>query len=187
MQTQRTAHRQETQGIGLKRWRFIDECGTHTAMTRSHARAPRGKRAIGSVPGGHWQITSVIGALSRQGITAAMTLQGAVDGAAFQAYVDQVLVPTLKAGDVVVMDNLSAHKGAGVKKSIEAAGARLIYLPPYSPDFNPIEQAWSKFKKLLRDAAAHSQEALEAAIAKALAAISAEDAEAFIRSCGYAA
>jgi transposase len=182
----RGAYRDELAGVDPARVRFVDETGATTAMTRTHGRAPAGERVHGAVPGGHWKVTSVIGTLGvKGGIEAAMTLEGAVDADAFRAYVDRVLVPTLSAGDVVVMDNLSSHRAVGVRESIESAGAALVYLPPYSPDLNPIEKAWSKVKKLLRDAAARTQEALESAIAAALSAVTAGDARAFFNSCGY--
>jgi transposase len=172
-------------GIDPARLRFVDESGATTAMTRTHGRAAAGERVVGAVPGGHWKVTSVIAAIGVTGVTAAASVGQAVDADMFRAYVDYVLVPTLSAGDVVVMDNLSSHKVAGVREAIESAGARLVYLPPYSPDLNPIEKAWSKVKKLLRDAAARTQEALDAAITAALAAVTEDDAKAYFESCGY--
>lgn len=156
-------------------------------MTRTHGRGPRGERVAGSVPGGHWRVTTVIGAMGLGGVEAAMTIESSTDADVFQAYVDRVLAPALAPGDVVVMDNLSSHKVPGVRRSIEAAGAELWFLPPYSPDLNPIEKAWAKVKQLLRAAAARTQESLEVAIAAALAAVTASDAAGFFRSCGYAA
>jgi transposase len=129
-------------------------------MARRYGRAPRGQRLRMSVPHGHWKTTTFVGALRLTGMTAPMVLDGPINGLAFQAYVDQVLVPELKPGDVVVMDNLGSHKGASVRNSIEAAGARLLYLPPYSPDFNPIENAFAKLKALLRKAAERTVEGL---------------------------
>lgn len=188
MADRRREFRDELAGVDPARLKFVDESGASTAMTRTHGRAPSGERVEGAVPGGHWKVTSVLGTLGvKGGIEAAMTLEGAVDADAFRAYVGRVLVPTLSAGDVVVMDNLSSHKVAGVRESIESAGATLIYLPPYSPDMNPIEKAWSKVKKLLRDAAARTQAALESALAAALAAITPADARGYFRSCGYPA
>jgi len=125
---------------------FIDETWATTNMARRHGRAPRGERLRMSVPHGHWKTTTFVGALRLTGMVAPMVLDGPINGRAFQAYVDQVLVPELKPGDVVVMDNLGSHKGAGVRAAIEAAGAKLIYLPPYSPDFNPIENAFAKLE-----------------------------------------
>ncbi len=129
-------------------------------MARTHGRAPRGERLRAPVPHGHWKTTTFVAGLRTTGMTAPMVLDGPINGAAFQAYVDQVLVPELRPGDVVVMDNLGSHKGAGVRPAIEAAGASLLYLPPYSPDFNPIENAFAKLKSALRTAAARSVEAL---------------------------
>jgi transposase len=123
-------------------------------------RAPKGERLRAAVPHGHWKTTTFIGALRLSGLTAPMVLDGPVNGVWFQAYVDQVLVSTLSPGDVVIMDNLGSHKGRQVRASIEAAGARLLYLPPYSPDFNPIENAFSKLKALLRKAAERTVERL---------------------------
>jgi transposase len=184
----RAEYRGELVALDPAKVKFIDECATTTAMTRTHGRAPAGERVDGAVPHAQWKVTTLIGAIGlRGGMEAAMTIQGATDGDVFRSYVRQGLVPTLTPGDVVVMDNLGAHKVAGVRAAIEAAGASLIYLPPYSPDFNPIEKAWSKVKKLLRDAAARTQAALEAAIAQALAAVTPEDARGFFRSCGYPA
>ena len=129
---------------------FIDETGLSTKMARLRGRAPLGERCRAGVPHGHWKTTTFTGALRLSGMTAPFVHDGAMNGTVFLAYVSQVLVPTLAPGDVVVMDNLPAHKAAGVRDTIEAAGARLLYLPPYSPDFNPIENAFAKLKALLR-------------------------------------
>ncbi len=139
---------------------FIDETWASTNMARKNGRAPRGKRLRASVPHGHWKTTTFVAGLRLSGLSAPMVLDGPINGVWFQAYVDQVLVPTLAPGDIVVMDNLGSHKGAGVRKGIEAAGATLLYLPPYSPDLNPIEKAFSKLKALLRKAAERSVDAL---------------------------
>jgi len=130
-------------------------------------------------------VLTILGALSRRGVVAAMTIESATDGDVFLAYLEQALCPKLQAGDVVVMDNLSAHKVQGVRQLIEASGAKLLYLPPYSPDFNPIEKAWSKLKQLLRAAKARTAEVLEQAVAEALKAITVENAAAWFRHCGY--
>jgi transposase len=132
---------------------FIDETGASTKMARLRGRAPRGERCRASVPHGHWKTTTFTAGLRLSGLTAPMLLDGAMHGAAFLAYVEQVLVPTLRPGDIVIMDNLPAHKVGGVRLAIETAGAALLYLPPYSPDFNPIEMAFSKLKALIRKAA----------------------------------
>ena len=129
---------------------FVDETGLSTKMARLRGRAPRGERCRAGVPHGHWKTTTFTGALRLSGMTAPMVLDGAMNGIAFRAYVEQVLVPTLARGDIVIMDNLPAHKAEGVRAAIEKAGASLRFLPPYSPDFNPIENAFAKLKALLR-------------------------------------
>lgn len=156
---------------------FVDESGVNRAMTRLSARAPRGKRAFGSAPARRGKNVTLIGALSLEGLVAAMTVELATDGPVFKAYLEEVLAPALRPGQVVVMDNLPAHKVAGVREIIEAAGGRVEYLPPYSPDLNPIEECWSKVKAILHRLAARTGEALDAAITEALAAVTAEDAE----------
>ena len=135
---------------------FIDETSASTKMARLYGRAPKGERCRASVPHGHWKTTTFTAGLRINGMAAPMVLDGPMNGDAFLAYVRQVLVPELSPGDVVIMDNLPAHKVSGVHDAIEAAGANLIYLPPYSPDFNPIEMAFSKLKALLRAAAART-------------------------------
>ena len=155
-------------------------------MTRLYGRAPRGARVVGSVPQNYGENVTLLAALSGTGISAVMTVEGATDGLVFLAYVEEVLAPTLSAGDIVVLDNLGAHKVEGVRAAIEGRGARLIYLPPYSPDLNPIEKMWSKVKALLRSAAARTRDALEAAIAAALDAVTADDCRGWFASCGYA-
>jgi transposase len=154
-------------------------------MTRAWGRAPKGERIAEATPQGHWKVLTTLGTMSLRGIQAAMTIEAATDGDIFAAYVEQVLCPTLESGDVVVLDNLSAHKVAGVSEKVEARGARLLYLPPYSPDLNPIEKAWSKFKQYLRKAKARTAEALDQAITEALQTITADNAQAWFRHCGY--
>ena len=156
------------------------------AMTRQYGRAPRGERVVGAVPQNYGANVTMLAALSLQGVGAVMTVDGATDAAVFHAYVEHVLCPTLVPGDVVIMDNLRAHKVAGIRERIEACGARLIYLPPYSPDLSPIEPCWSKLKALLRTAQARTREALDAAIQQVLAAVTASDARGWFRHCGYA-
>ena len=129
-------------------------------MARRYGRAPRGERLRVGVPHGHWKTTTFVAGLRLTGMVAPMVLDGPINGVSFQAYVDQVFVPELRPGDIVIMDNLGSHKGAGVRDAIEAAGAGLLYLPPYSPDFNPIENAFSKLKALLRKAAERTVEGL---------------------------
>lgn len=132
---------------------FVDETGATTKMARLRGRAPRGERCRAAIPHGHWKTTTFVAGLRRDGMTAPMVLDGPMNGPAFLAYVEQVLAPTLRPGDIVIMDNLAPHKSAAVRKAIEAAGARLLLLPPYSPDLNPIENAFAKLKALLRKAA----------------------------------
>jgi transposase len=164
---------------------FLDESGASTQMTRNYGRAPRGERVPEGTPNSHWSTLTMLAALTTQGLQAPMTIESPTDGDVFLAYLEQVLCPRLRPGQVVIMDNLSAHKVQGVREQIEARGARLIYLPAYSPDFNPIEQAWSKIKQSLRSAKARTLEALESAIAAALAAVTAENALAWFSHCGY--
>lgn len=164
---------------------FLDESGASTQMTRNYGRALRGERVREGTPNSHWRTVTMLAALTRRGLRSPMTIESATDGDVFLAYLEQVLCPQLLPGQVVIMDNLAAHKVAGVRALIEGAGARLLYLPPYSPDFNPIEQAWSKIKQLLRTAKARSLETLESAIAEALAAVTAENAAAWFEHCGY--
>jgi transposase len=162
---------------------FLDESGVTTSMTRLYARCLGGKRIHEATPGGHWKIMTILGAMSLGGMIATMTIEAATDAEIFLAYIEKVLCPALKAGDVVVMDNLSSHKVNGVRKLIQAAGAELLYLPPYSPDLNPIEKAWAKLKQLLRAAKARTKQSLELAIADALKLISPDNAQAWFRLC----
>lgn len=154
-------------------------------MTRRHGRALRGERLVAAVPHGHWQTTTFIGALRSGGLTAPAVIDGAINGDIFLAYIRQMLVPTLKPGDIVVMDNLSSHKVAGVREAIEAVGAELRYLPPYSPDLNPIEQVFAKLKALLRKIAARSVEALWTAIGQLLGHFAPDECANYFRNSGY--
>jgi transposase len=164
---------------------FIDETWIKTNMTRLRGRAPRGQRLVSSVPHGHWKTTTVIAALDRNGMRCSMTLDGPVNRDAFEAFVQQILCPALKPGDIVVMDNLSSHKGARVKELIESAEGRLLYLPPYSPDLNPIEPAFSKFKQLVRSAGHRMIDLLWNDLQRMLDQISPSDAGGFFKHCGY--
>jgi transposase len=164
---------------------FLDESGVTTRMTRLWGRAPKGQRIREATPQSHWQVLTTLGALSQRGMEAAMTIPSPTDGDVFTAYIQQVLSPKLQVGNVVVLDNLSAHKVAGIRELIEARGAQLLYLPPYSPDLNPIELAWSKFKQYLRTAKARTAEALDRAVSEALQTITADNAVAWFRHCGY--
>lgn len=154
-------------------------------MARLRGRARRGERCRAAVPHGHWKTTTFTAGLRLTGLTAPMVLDGSMNGPAFLAYVEQVLVPTLSPGDIVVMDNLPAHKSAGVRLAIEAAGATLRHLPPYSPDFNPIEQAFSKFKALLRKAAARTIPDLWNAIADAIPQFKPRQCANYFEAAGY--
>ena len=164
---------------------FIDETWTSTNMARLRGRAPKGERLRAGVPHGHWKTTTFVAGLRLDGIAAPMVLDGPINREAFQAYVDQVLVPELSAGDVVVMDNLSSHKGVDVRRSIEAVGASLFYLPPYSPDFNPIENAFAKLKALLRKAAERTVGALWDRISILLEAFTPAECANYFAAAGY--
>ena len=164
---------------------FIDESGATTKMTRLRGRALRGERCRAAVPHGHWKTTTFVGALRLSGMTAPMVLDGPMNGPAFLAYVEQVLAPTLAPGETVVMDNLPAHKVGGVRASIEATGARLLLLPPYSPDFNPIELAFAKLKALLRRTAARTIPDLWDAFRDALPQFSAQECANYFTASGY--
>ena len=164
---------------------FIDETGASTKMARLHGRAPRGQRLRAAIPHGHWKTTTFVGALRLTGMTAPMVLDGPMTGDWFLAYTQQVLVPTLYPGDVVILDNLPAHKSSAVREAIEAAGAKLLFLPPYSPDFNPIENAFAKLKALLRKAAARTVEHLWQTIGECLDAFSPTECANYFTNCGY--
>ena len=164
---------------------FIDETGLSTKMARLRGRAPRGERCRAGVPHGHWKTTTFAGALRLTGMTAPFVYDGAMNGNVFVAYVEQVLVPTLSEGDVVVMDNLPAHKAAGVRDAIEAAGASLLYLPPYSPNFNPIENAFSKLKALLRAKAERTIKALWDAVGPLLDLFTPAECANYFKAAGY--
>ncbi|MER9616421.1 IS630 family transposase [Mesorhizobium sp. M0207] len=164
---------------------FIDETGLSTKMARLRGRAPRGERCRAGVPHGHWKTTTFTGALRLTGMTAPFVYDGAMNGNVFLAYVEQVLVPTLSEGDVVVMDNLPAHKAAGVRDAIEAAGASLLYLPPYSPDFNPIENAFAKLKALLRAKAERTIKALWDAVGAVVDLFTPAECANYFKAAGY--
>ena len=184
----REAWREATAGIAPGRLVFLDESAALTNLTRTYGWSPRGERAGGAVPCGHWERVTILGALGLAGIVGAMSIAAATDGAVFHAYLDQVLLPELRRVNpdaVIVMDNLSAHKTTAVRALLDASGFAYRYLPPYSPDLNPIEPAWAKVKGLLRKAAARTVDALHAALAPALAAITAEDAQGFFRKAGH--
>ncbi|MGV2049989.1 IS630 family transposase [Agrobacterium salinitolerans] len=164
---------------------FIDETGLSTKMARLRGRAIRGERCRAGVPHGHWKTTTFTGALRLTGMTAPFVYDGAMNGNVFLAYVEQVLSPTLQTGDVVVMDNLPAHKAAGVRDAIERAGAKLMFLPPYSPDFNPIENAFSKLKAMLRARAERKIDALWDAVGTLIPRFTSEECANYFRAAGY--
>jgi transposase len=164
---------------------FIDETWAKTNMTRTYGRSQRGTRLTERVPAGRWETTTFVGALRADGFVAPLTVDGPINGPLFRAWVEQHLAPTLSIGDVVIMDNLSSHKVAGVREAIEASGAELRYLPPYSPDLNPIELAFSKLKKLLRDGAERTVDKLWDLCGRVLDQFSAEECRNYFRHCGY--
>lgn len=171
--------------MSIDRLVFIDETWATTNMTRRFGRALRGHRLVASVPHGHWKTTTFIGALRSTGLTAPAVFDGAINGMSFLAYVEQNLVPELRPGDIVVLDNLSSHKVKGAREAIEAAGAELRFLPPYSPDLNPIEQLFAKFKALLRKAAARTVETLWTAIGLLVERFAPDECKNYIRNSGY--
>jgi len=176
---------QRAGGIQTSRFVFIDESGAKTTMTRLYGRSFDGARVYDCVPHGHWRATTMVAAIGATGAKAPFVFDGAMDSEAFRAYVKHVLVPELKANDIVVLDNLKCHADRQARELIEKAGAQVWFLPPYSPDLNPIEKMWSKLKAILRTACARTQDALYQAIADAFARITVDDACAWIQSCGY--
>lgn len=172
--------------LDLSRLVFLDESGAKTNMTRLRGRAKGGSRCVDDAPHGHWCTTTMISSVRLDGTTACMAIDDATSAEVFREYVRQVLLPTLRSGDIVVLDNLSAHKDKEALALIAAVGAEVWFLPPYSPDLNPIEKMWSKIKELLRAAKARTSDALLAAIAAALQTITSQDAQGWFASCGYA-
>jgi transposase len=164
---------------------FLDESGAKTNMTRLRGRAPKGQRLHAHAPQGHWQTTTMIGALRLDGSTACMTIEGATDTEVFGTYIEQILLPALRPGDIVVMDNLSSHKSEPTLAMMARAGVQVLFLPAYSPDLNPIEKMWSKLKAYLRKAEPRTREALQQAIAEALKTVTAQAARNWFASCGY--
>ncbi|MGH9786332.1 MAG: IS630 family transposase [Terriglobia bacterium] len=172
----------------LDRFVFLDESSAKTNMTRLYGRAPIGQRCFFAAPQGHWNTTTLLSAMRASGVMqeASVVFDGPTDATIFRAYVEQCLAPALQDGDIVVMDNLTSHKVIGVRESIEAVGATVWYLPPYSPDLNPIEKLWAKVKAWLRRVAARSVERLIQAVGEALRTVDSEECKAYLRSCGYA-
>lgn len=188
MQQRRAEFREGVAALDVRDLVFVDESGVDTHMVRRYARAAPGERARGSAPFGSYKRLTILGGLALEGLLGVMSIPAATDTPVFLAYLDQVLIPELvekKPGAIVVLDNLKPHLVPQVREKLSAAGLRLLYLPPYSPDFAPIEQAWSKLKTLLRTAAARTVEALESALAEVLDRITAADALGWFQHCGY--
>ena len=164
---------------------FVDECGTHTSLAPIYGYAPRGERLYLPVPRGRGKNTTLLSSMTIEGMGPSLTVEGSTTARVFETYVEKVLLPSLREGQVVVMDNLSAHRPKRIRELIEERGCELLYLPSYSPDFNPIEEAFAKIKNLLRKAAARTKEALVKAIAAALSAVSAADVQGFFEHTGY--
>lgn len=185
MQAARREWKENQPTLDVTKLVFLDETGASTNMTRTRGRAPKGERCIAAVPHGHWKTTTFIAGLRYNDITAPMVLDGPMDGAAFLAYVEQFLCPALAPGDIVIADNLPSHKVAGVREAIEKTGATLRYLPPYSPDLNPIEKMFSKLKALLRKAAHRTIDALWNEIGKLLDTFLPDECTNYFKSSGY--
>ena len=181
----RATWRNEQPGLIAERLVFLDETWARTNMARRYGRAPRGERVVAAIPHGHWKTTTFIAALRHDRITAPCVFDGPINGASFLAWVQQALVPTLSAGDIVIMDNLSSHKVAGVHEAIEAVGATPLYLPPYSPDLNPIEQVFAKLKAILRKVGARTVDDLWRAIGNALDEFSPTECRNYLVNAGY--
>jgi transposase len=166
---------------------FLDESGLQTHMKRLYGRTAKGERLVDTMPGGHWRTTTMISAIRTGGVVTAMVTEGATDATVFRGFVEHFLVPVLRRGDIVVMDNLSSHKVSGVREAIEGVGAQLWYLPPYSPDFNPIEQAWSKVKSVLRSITPKTTRQLYRAVGTALRRVTRRECQNYFANCGYLA
>jgi len=193
VKTQREIWEQCLPGLDLSRLVFLDECGINTLMARLRGRdstelaevCPRGKRLVASSPAAFWQTTTLLSAVRLDGVIAPLMLPGSINGDWFAGYVERLLVGELSPGDIVIMDNLPSHKSQRVTDAIEGAGCMLVYLPPYSPDFNPIEKMWSKVKASLRKAGSRTFEALVQAVREALLAVTPEDCDGYFEHCGY--
>lgn len=181
----RAAWRASISPLKSSQFVFVDECGSNIGLTRLMARAPRGQRAYGKVPRNRGKNTTLIASLSLQGMGEALILEGAARTDTFELYVEQILGPSLQPGQIVVMDNLQIHKGERVRQAIEARGCQVLFLPSYSPDFSPIEEAFSKLKAFLRKVGARTREDLQEALIQALGIITAQDAQGWFRHCGY--
>lgn len=185
MTAKRTAWQADQPALDPARLVFVDETWAKTNMTRRYGRAPVGERLVCPIPHGHWKTTTFVAALRTDGLTAPLVIDGAMNGDLFVAYVERVLVPALKPGDIVVMDNLSSHKRTAARAAIEAAGGTLRYLPPYSPDLNPIEQAFAKLKALLRKAQERTVEGVWSFLGRALEAFAPAECRNYILNGGY--
>jgi transposase len=186
VQERRDVWKQQMSRLPARRLVFLDETWAKTNMTRRCGRCPRGQRLVAKVPYGHWKTTTFVGALRAEGLTAPVVVDGAMNGPTFLAYVQQQLAPTLQPGDIVVMDNLSAHKVAGVREAIEAVGARVAYLPPYSPDLNPIELVFAKLKWLLHSAGSRTKDGLWNLLGELVDRFAPAECSNYVRHCGYA-
>lgn len=185
IEADRAAWREQAKELDASKLVFIDECGSNIALTRLYARSPKGKRVYGSVPRNRRANITLLASLSLQGMGEAFLLEGSADSAVFELYIEQILAPRLPAGHIVILDNLNTHVGDKVRQVIEARGCHLLFLPSYSPDLSPIEEAFSKLKASLRRVGARTPEALQEAIAQALLTITAQDARGWFRHCGY--
>lgn len=172
-------------GLDPDRLVFLDESGINTVMARRCGRCARNERLVDSAPAGQWRSNTLLAAVRLDGVVAPIVFDGPIDGESFASYVEQALVPALEPGDIVIMDNLPAHKGPRVARAIEGAGCSLAYLPPYSPDFNPVENMWSKVKASLRKTAARTFDGIIDGVAKALRAVTLEDCQGYFDHCGY--
>jgi len=181
----RAAWREQAQTLDAGKLIFLDECGSNIALTRLYARSPKGKRVYGAVPRNKRANITLLASLSLQGMGEAFILEGSADTIVFELYIEQLLAPSLQAGQIVILDNLNTHTGEKVRQAIEARGCHLLFLPSYSPDFSPIEEAFSKLKAFLRRVGARTPEALQEAIGQALLTITAQDAHGWFGHCGY--
>jgi len=181
----RAAWREHLKQLDARQLVVIDECGSNISLTPLYARAPKGLRAYGSVPRNRGKNTTLIAALHFDGMGESMIIEGATNATAFEQYVEEILAPSLTPGQIVIMDNLSCHKGKKVEQLIQSKGCQLLFLPAYSPDFSPIEETFSKIKTYLRRAGARTHEALQEAICQALLTVTAQDAQGWFRHCGY--
>jgi transposase len=187
VRAKRDAWRAGQPGLDPRRLWFVDETWAATNMARRYGRSPRGEPLVCPVPHGHWKTTTFVAALGLGGMAAPMVIDGAMTGDLFEAYVRQVLAPALRPGDVVVLDNLACHKRAGARRAVEAAGCTVLFLPPYSPDLNPIELAFAKLKRLLRAAGKRTVDGLWDFLGQCLGAFDGDECRNYFRHCGYAA